>query len=74
MHRNAKPDTAEEAAMPTRRCAYDHDCTRVPPPFHAMCEQHERIVMSSAFGPVSWTERAELGVLPTVIVGGSPRA
>jgi hypothetical protein len=30
--------------------------------------------MSSAFGPVSWTERAELGVLPTVIVGGSPRA
>jgi hypothetical protein len=63
-----------EMPAPTRHCAYGPDCDRIPAPFHAMCEQHERIVMSSAFGPVSWTERAELGVLPTVIVGGSPRA
>lgn len=60
----------ERTPMPTRRCAYDHDCDRVPPPFHAMCDKHERIVMSSAFGPISWQQRRELGVLPTVIVGG----
>ena len=53
-----------------RTCAYDSNCGRIPAPFHAMCDAHERAVMSSAFGPVSWTERRELGVLPTLVVGG----